>query len=144
MKNFLEALAEAFGALCFIILIIGIIGISTVGRIYMFEDEVKSLQKQYAEISSIEGEIYKIENYTGPDKIVDKKGNITITLTISTDRTKIYFKDGRSKEFIGMPKKPIEIGKYYKITYHKYNILGQITEVEPECLKCSQSELEKS
>jgi hypothetical protein len=31
-----------------------------------------------------------------------------------------------------MPKKPIEIGKYYKITYHKHNLLGEIKEVDPD------------
>lgn len=132
MKNFLEALAEAFGCLFFVILVVGIMGLGVVGRVLTLQNEVESVQKEYKETSSIEGEITKIENYTGPDKIVENRGgNMTLTLNVSSDRTKIHFKDGRNKEFIGMPPKPIEIGKYYKITYHKYNILGEITEAVP-------------
>jgi hypothetical protein len=81
--------------------------------------------------ATIEGEISMIENSTGPAKIVEQRGNVSMTLRISPDRTKIYFKDGRTKELIGMPTKPIEIGKYYKIKYStRYNILIDFELVE--------------
>lgn len=125
-ESFWDALAHTIGCLLFIIFLGGLIVLGFVAKVTTLTNEVKSVQKEFEQTATIEGEIAKIENSTGPDKIVeDRGGNITMTLKVSPDRTKIYFKDGRSKEFIGMPTKPIEIGKYYKIKYNsRYNILG--------------------
>jgi hypothetical protein len=42
----------------------------------------------------------------------------------------VVFKDGRAKEFSGVPTKPVEVDKYYKLTYDGLNTIVNVEEVK--------------
>lgn len=75
-------------------------------------------KEQDAKRYTIEGVVSSVESYT-----VDETVNKT---TVKQEKTKITFQDGRSKEFFGIPSKPIETNKYYIITYNGFNTITNI------------------
>ena len=133
-ESFLAALAESLGCLFIILLFGGLMVLGLFSNISRLTREAESINKEIERETIIEGELAKLENYKGDDKIIeDRGGNITFTLKVGPDRTRFHFKDGRTKELIGMPKKPMEVGKYYKIRYNsKYNLLIDFELVENE------------
>jgi hypothetical protein len=54
---------------------------------------------------------------------------MTLTLDI-TDRTRITFEDGRSKELLGMPKDSVPKDKDVVVIWAKYDLLLEIVDAE--------------
>lgn len=86
------------------------------------EENKKNLQK---EKHTIEGVISKIESYNvdPPEPKEDEKRQSTVYVgpLYVRERTKIIFTDGRFKEFSGVLSKPLNLNKYYIITYNGLN-----------------------
>jgi hypothetical protein len=84
----------------------------------------------------IEGTVAKVESYKvdppkPPDNEDDKKRsriNITIGGASTNERLKVTFKDNRHKEFVGISPKPLEVDKFYIITYDGLNTILQVEE----------------
>jgi hypothetical protein len=84
---------------------------------YEIEGRVSALEM--IDVPSLSEKMEQREKETG-----EKKPNIIIQVGKTFDKkTKITFEDGREKEFNGVYKKPIEIGKYYLITYDGHDCI---------------------
>jgi hypothetical protein len=120
-ESFWDALAAAILAMCFLLLMGGII----VGGFFLQLEAAKNTMTQLQKDLSTEnghltGKVSKVETWKA-EKFSEKDGNITITLDI-TDRCRITFEDGRSKEFLGMPKEPVPTDKLVTVTWAKYDL----------------------
>ncbi len=135
-----EAAAEAFLFMLKMFLMIGVV----VGIFYLRYEALKDAVEDFSDevgkpVGHLVGRVEKVETWDGGD-YVEKDGNMTLTLGIK-DRTRITFEDGRSKEFLGIPKEPVPKDKDIVVVWTKYNILLEI--VDAEEYKQREAEKEK-
>lgn len=116
---------------CLLIMVLIIIGVFSIcsGAVNLAQ---KTHQESLDKKNTIEGVVSSLESFNVPEpkEPPPEKGKTTISYKpqpYNPERTKINFQDGRSKEFVGIPSKPIEANKYYIITFNGYN---QITNIE--------------
>jgi len=124
-----EAFADAIGCLLFPLLMIAIF----VGMFMFRVEQVKEVAKDYSEKMTTPkghmiGRVKSVETWKD-EKFVEKQGNVTITLNI-TDRTRVVFEDGRSKELLGVPKEAIPKDKDVVIIWAEYDLLLEVLDAE--------------
>jgi len=123
---------EGIGCGLIMVTIILIIIVACSGLIQMTNKlHQEALDKQ----TTIEGTVSSIECYNIPEpkEPPPEKGKTRITIggkAYNPEKTKITFQDGRSKEFNGIPPKPLNPNKYYTITYNGYNEITETKEKE--------------
>lgn len=124
-----EAFADAIGCLLFPLLMIGIfVGVFML-RMEQAKHIVEDLQHDLTtEQGHLVGRVKTVETWKA-ERFVEKQGNMTLTLDI-TDRTRITFEDGRSKEFLGMPKEAVPKDKDVVIIWAKYDVLLEVVDAE--------------
>jgi hypothetical protein len=121
-----ETIAEALGGLLFFAVLIGLLVVLPIASQL---ESAKELTKDLAEPHSyLIGKVKSVETRQAED-YTEKQGNMTLTITIK-DRTLITFQDGRSKEFLGVPKEPISTEKEVAIVFNKYNVILEIVDAE--------------
>lgn len=136
-----EAFADAVGMMLFPLLIITIFGLIFMLRVEQAKELVKDLQHDMTTPSGhLTGRVKTVETWKA-EKFVDKQGDMTLTLDI-TDRTRITFEDGRSKELLGMPKEAVPKDKDVVIIWAKYDLLLEVVDAE-EYKKREQEKQEK-
>lgn len=122
-----EALGEAAGCLL-PLLIVGLIFL--LGFVSL-QERAKQIANDFGVVAGeLRGKVKEVKTWQlDEDPVVEKEGRMTLTLKVR-DKTKITFEDGRSKEFFGMPKKPVPTDKEVVITHNKYMMLLEIVEAE--------------
>jgi hypothetical protein len=124
-----EAFADAIGMVAKLILTFGVIGGIFYLRVTTLQNAAKEFQEEVGKpIGHLIGRVDKVETWT-EDKFTTKEGGLQVTLEI-TDRTRITFDDGRSKEFLGIPKETVPTDKDVAVVWTKYNILIEIVDAE--------------
>lgn len=138
-EGILGGILDAIGCLCGILLFIGLFVGMTMLR---FEGAKNALQNEVREATTPQGyligRVKSVETWQA-EPYVEKDGNMTLTLQI-TDRCRVLFEDGRSKEFLGMPREPIPTDKDVAITYGKYNVFLEAVPAEEFRKKQAESE----
>lgn len=120
--NFGEAVAEAF---LFVMLPIVIIGGTFALKYNYAVEKAEQIRKAITtQQGYVIGTVEKVETWE-EENFTHKEGNMTLTLEI-TDRTRVTFTDGRTKELLGMPKEAIPTDKEVAITWAQYNILLEV------------------
>lgn len=136
-----EAVADALGCVAIPLLVVLLMyGLPFIVSMGFIEEAKKMHEEKQAERYAIEGEVASIEvreeepepepefmEKEGEKKprIVIKYGGPSKPKTI----TRIEFVDGRFKEFRGVTEKPMEPGKYYKITFDGLDVIVEFEEV---------------
>lgn len=123
--NFGEALGAALFAVCIIAIIGCIFMLKIEGAKEMAKEYQKALSTPYGHAI---GKVKSVETWKA-EKFVHKEGNATLTLDI-TDRCKVTFEDGRTKEMLGMPKEAIPTGKEIAIVWAKYDLFLEAVDAE--------------
>jgi hypothetical protein len=84
----------------------------------------------------VEGQIEKSESINKeievPDQSIhsdDKKMEFK-TKMVTKKFFVVKFSDGREKEFVDIPSKPINAGEYYQIIYNGMNEITEVTKIE--------------
>lgn len=125
----MEALADGFGCLMMIVLMFGVMGGLFFLRLEQAKEMVKTYQKDLTtEAGHVIGRVKTVETWKA-EKFVHKDGDATFTLDI-TDRTKVIFEDGRTKELLGMPKEPIPTDKDVVVVWAKFDLLLEVVPAE--------------
>ena len=122
-------LAEAWDCVLWIVCMVAIfIGVFVL-RIESVKNMAKEMQKDLTtQYGYAIGKVKTVETWKA-DKFIRKEGNMTLTLDI-TDRCKVVFEDGRSKEMIGMPKTAIPTNKEVAIIWSKYDLFLEAVDAE--------------
>ena len=120
---------DGLGFLLMIVLMVGVIG----GLFFLRLEQAKEMVKTYQKDLTIEagyviGRVKTVETWKA-EKFVHKDGDVTFTLD-ATDRTKVIFEDGRTKELLGMPKEPIPTDKDVAIIWAKFDLLLEVVPAE--------------
>lgn len=103
----------------------------------------KNIAKQYQKDLTTQhgfviGRVQKIETWKD-EPFKHKDGRMTLTLDI-TDRCRVTFTDGRTKEMIGMPKEAIPTDKDVAIVWARFDLF--LEAVDAEEFKKRQKEAE--
>lgn len=124
-----QKIAEGIGCGAMIALVVmGFIAMCTF-QIESAKQIAKDLQNDLTtERGVVFGKVQKVETWKD-EKFVHKEGRMTVTLDI-TDRCRVTFTDGRSKEMIGMPKNPIPTDKEVAVTWAKYDLFLDAVDAE--------------
>lgn len=121
-----EAIAEALGGILFFAVMFGLmIVLPIMGQLESYKELSKDLEEPH---SYIIGKVKSVDTRQAED-YTEKQGNMTLTINIK-DRTTVTFQDGRSKEFLGVPKEPISTEKEVAIVFNKYNVILEILDAE--------------
>lgn len=124
-----EASADAIGFLLFPLLMIAVFVGLFMLRMEQAKEIVKDLKHNLeTPAGHLTGRVKTVETWKA-EKFVDKQGDMTLTLDI-TDRTRITFEDGRSKELLGIPKEAVPKDKDIVIIWAKYDILLEVVDAE--------------
>jgi hypothetical protein len=125
-----DALGDALSVVVPIILVILLVVILPNFQLQTFIHTFTQYEKELsAERHEIEGVVKSVEvvdvkpEPPPPVKEDDKKGRMHVDIQLGGSRkqTKITFEDGRSMDFYGVSAKPVEVGRYYVITYDGRN-----------------------
>jgi hypothetical protein len=124
-----EAFADAIGCLIFPLLMIAVF----VGIFMLRVEQVKQIAKDLKHdmttpAGHLTGRVKTVETWKA-ENFTEKQGDMTLTLDI-TDRTRITFEDGRSKELLGMPKDAVPKDKDVVVVWAKYDLLLEIVDAE--------------
>lgn len=120
----IASLLLTFAAFLFVILIMLMIK----SRIDTAQSIVETIKKDTTtEFGHLIGKVKTVENYKAENAVI-KEGNATLELYI-TDRTKITFEDGRTKELLGIPEKAIPTDREIVIIWAKYDIYLKYMEI---------------
>jgi len=123
------------GCLILFLLIIIFAPLIVIGIIWLVA-EAKNEQTA-KERHTIEGLVVKVETYTveppPPLENVKKDTNergihVQIKPKHTKERLKVSFKDNRVKEFVGVSPKPLEVDRYYIITYDGFDRIVAVEE----------------
>lgn len=123
------AIADALGCLMIPLLMVGIFALFFMLRV----EQAKQIAQDYHKdlttpAGHVIGKVKSVETWQ-TEKFVHKEGNLTLTLPI-TDRCKITFVDGRSKEFLGMPKEAVPTDKEVAIVWARFDLLLEVVDAE--------------
>lgn len=142
----LEAAASAIGCLLIVLIVLGLMYGLPIAGIFTFVEKAKEYNEELkAERHEIEGSVTAVEVSDVPppptleeeNKQREEEGKARINFRYDVgpcykNKTKITFEDGRFMEFNGITAKPIEIGKYYVITYNGLKEIVEFTTVNSQ------------
>lgn len=121
----LEALAEAMFFLFILAIPIGMFALK-------FQQAQTMATELSQELSTEKGHIFgtieEIETWEEGD-YKSKVGGMTLTLQIK-DRTRFTFKDGRSKEVLGIPETEVPKDKEVAVTWAAHGVLREVIDAE--------------
>lgn len=125
----LDAVADGLGCLMMMLLIVGVF----VGMFFLRIEQAKQIAKDLQHDMTtrhgyVIGRVKSVETWKA-EKFVHKEGDMTLTLDV-TDRCRVTFEDGRTKELLGMPKEPIPTDKDVAITWAKYDLFLEAVDAE--------------
>jgi len=99
----------------------------SLGIFFLHAEQAKQITKDMTTpVGHLTGRVKTVETWKA-DKFTEEQGNLTSEIT---DRTRITFEDGRSKEFIGIPKDTVPKDKDVAVVWAKFDFLLEILPVE--------------
>lgn len=128
-QNNQGSVADGFGTAAFVLAILGIVFLVFLLRVEtakkLAEDYTKDLTTPRGHLI---GKVAKVETWKA-EPFQHKENGGTLTLEI-TDRCRITFTDGRSKELVGMPKETVPTDKEVAVVWARFDILLEIVDAE--------------
>jgi len=121
------AIIDAVGCVAIPLLMLGIFFLIITLRLDQAKQMIEGYQKDLSTpVGHVIGKVKTVETWQA-DAFVHKEGNARLTLHI-TDRCKITFVDGRSKELLGMPKEAVPTDKEVAIVWARFNLLLEVVD----------------
>jgi hypothetical protein len=123
------AIVEELGCLLIPLVMVVVFVLLTMLRFEQAKQVVQDYQKDLnTPYGHVIGKVKSVETWQA-EKFVHKEGNLTLTLPI-TDRCKITFVDGRTKELLGMPKEAVPTDKEVAIVWARFDLLLEVVDAE--------------